>query len=96
MLHPLINCSGVRRLDSSAEQAEVTKFPSRVENSQLKDHPGYGQLLTAYHPKDDNQEALKTFFAPPLAEQSDEMRNHVRSRGRDRDQRSFGQNVKGP
>ena len=60
------------------------KVPSWVENGQLKDHPCYSQLLTAYHPEGDNNEALNRFLAPSFAEQSDKMRNHVRSRGRDK------------
>ena len=81
-------------LDSLKEQAEVIKAPSQVENGQLKDHPCYDQLLTAYHPKGDSKEAMNTFLAPSLFEQSDEMRNHVCGRGRGREQRLLRFSVK--
>ena len=55
----LINCPGVHRFDSSRAETKAIKLPSRVQDNQLKEHQGYGQFLSAYHPKDDNKEALK-------------------------------------
>ena len=93
-----LSCPGAHQLEflkgenPQGNWGGVQKLPSRVVgDSQLHDHPGYGQLLHAYLPKTNTFDRFlyETFLKPSLAPCSSHMEDHVRSRGRHLDQRGF-------
>jgi len=90
----LINQPGDHKLKTSygdlqrgdrAWGGDVQRIDSWVQDNQLKDHAGCGQLLRSYIIPQGENDVLQGFLRPSIAPGTEEMDNYVRSCGQFRD-----------